>query len=180
MQAAESYSRTGRSLSSTAPLQRERFHMTAPARSSTTPSTSASMTLNDANYTPDNDNNDNNNNNNSNNSTGQKERLTRTVSLSINTDRESDKHRGRDRDRDGEGSNNINSNNNNNNDSNINSNMIELSIRPLSTYAVQAMNEVTDRFYSDSCEVQGLLESALGADPSNFKKVKRVCYVISI
>ena len=178
MQAAESYSRTGRSLSSTAPLQRERLHMTAPARSSTTPSTSASMTLNDANYTPDNDNNDNNNN--SNNSTGQKERLTRTVSLSINTDRESDKHRGRDRDRDGEGSNNINSNNNNNNDSNINSNMIELSIRPLSTYAVQAMNEVTDRFYSDSCEVQGLLESALGADPSNFKKVKRIFYVFSI
>ena len=165
--------------------------MTAPARSSTTPSTSASMTLNDANYTHDNDDNNddnNNNNNNSNNSTGQKQRLTRTVSLSINTDREIDKHRGTDisRDigndsgRDREVSNNINSNNNSNNDSNNNSNMIELSIRPLSTYAVQAMNEVTDRFYSDSCEVQGLLESALGADPSNFKKVKRVCYVISI
>ena len=159
--------------------------MTAPARSSFTPS--ASMSVRDGNYDDDNDDNDNNNIDIDIDSILHKQRLTRTVSLSINTDRESDKDRDRDisndrgrdrgRDRDVDNSREALKNNNCNNN---NDNMIELSIRPLSTYAAQAMNEVKERFYSDSCEVQGLLESALGADPSNFKKVKRALYVRSI
>jgi hypothetical protein len=51
-------------------------------------------------------------------------------------------------------------------------NSMEMSVRPLSTYAKKALHEVTQRFSNDACEVSELLESALGADPSNFKKVR--------
>jgi hypothetical protein len=50
--------------------------------------------------------------------------------------------------------------------------LMEVSVRPLSTYATEAMSEVADRFYDKACEVSDLLDSALGADPSNFKKVR--------
>ena len=148
--------------------------MTAPARSSSTPS--ASMSMRDGEYSVENDIDIDNNvkNNIDIDSITYQQRLTRTVSLSINTDRESDKDRDRNIGRDRGSDNSREALNNNNNSNNNNNNMIELSIRPLSTYAAQAMNEVKERFYSDSCEVQSLLESALGADPSNFKKVKRV------
>ena len=46
-----------------------------------------------------------------------------------------------------------------------------LYIRPPSVCALDAMRDVTKRFYSKECEVSGLIDSALGADPSNFKKV---------
>jgi hypothetical protein len=49
--------------------------------------------------------------------------------------------------------------------------LMEVFVRPLSTYATEAMSEVADRFYNKACEVSDLLDSALGADPSNFKKV---------
>ena len=47
----------------------------------------------------------------------------------------------------------------------------ELIVRTLSTYAANALSDVADRFYDNKCEVSGLLDSALGADPSVFKKV---------
>ena len=46
-----------------------------------------------------------------------------------------------------------------------------LYIRPPSVCALDAMRDVTKRFYNKECEVSGLIDSALGADPSNFKKV---------
>jgi hypothetical protein len=50
--------------------------------------------------------------------------------------------------------------------------LMEVSVRPLSTYAMDALSEVAERFYNKKCEVSELLDSALGADPSNFKKVR--------
>ena len=46
-----------------------------------------------------------------------------------------------------------------------------MTVRPVSAYVTQAFEVVTERFQDSCCEVQGLLESALGADPTNFKKV---------
>ena len=48
---------------------------------------------------------------------------------------------------------------------------VTLSIRPPTARALDAMRDVTRRFYNKKCEVSGLIDSALGADPSNFKKV---------
>jgi hypothetical protein len=46
-----------------------------------------------------------------------------------------------------------------------------LSIGPPSVIALDAMRDVTMRFHNKECEVSALIDSALGADPSNFKKV---------
>jgi hypothetical protein len=45
------------------------------------------------------------------------------------------------------------------------------SIGPPSVIALDAMRDVTMRFHNKECEVSALIDSALGADPSNFKKV---------
>lgn len=47
-----------------------------------------------------------------------------------------------------------------------------LSIGPPSVIALDAMRDVTMRFHNKECEVSALIDSALGADPSNFKKVR--------
>ena len=47
-----------------------------------------------------------------------------------------------------------------------------LSIGPPSVLALVAMRDVTMRFHNKECEVSALIDSALGADPSNFKKVR--------
>ena len=54
---------------------------------------------------------------------------------------------------------------------NSNSMGMGMTVRPVSAYVTQAFEVVTERFQDSCCEVQGLLESALGADPTNFKKV---------
>jgi hypothetical protein len=46
------------------------------------------------------------------------------------------------------------------------------SIGPPSVLALDAMRDVTMRFHNKECEVSALIDSALGADPSNFKKVR--------
>ena len=55
--------------------------------------------------------------------------------------------------------------------SDMNTDYTTLYIRPPSVRALDAMRDVTKRFYNKECEVSGLIDSALGADPSNFKKV---------
>ena len=46
-----------------------------------------------------------------------------------------------------------------------------LSIGLPSALVLDAMRDVTMRFHSKECKVSALIDSALGADPSNFKKV---------
>ena len=55
--------------------------------------------------------------------------------------------------------------------SDVDTDFTTLYIRPPSARALDAMRDVTKRFSNKECEVSGLIDSALGADPSNFKKV---------